>query len=214
MKKKIGALFDLDGVLIDSETEYTRIWSAIDRKYPTGVKDFPLVIKGTTLPHILNTYFPESLHGAVTNMLNELEQQMKYEYLPGAVATLDYLEEHHIPRVLVTSSNDMKMRRLDQERPELRGRFDDIVTADRISHSKPDPEGYLLGAKLCGVDPANCVVCEDSVQGVMAGHAAGCLVIGLITTVTADKLEPYADIIVATLEEVNWDNIVTILSER
>jgi HAD superfamily hydrolase (TIGR01509 family) len=214
MNNNIGFLFDLDGVLIDSETEYTKIWSAIDAKYPSGVADLAHVIKGQTLPYILNTYFSKEKHAAVTEMLDEMEQVMVYRMLPGADDVLAYLQQHNIPRVLVTSSNDKKMAHLREEQPYLESKFNDIVTANRISRSKPDPEGYLLGAKICNADPKNCVVIEDSVQGVTAGHRAGCLVIGLTTTVSREKLEPYSDIIVNTLADLNWDEIADTLRSR
>ena len=71
----IGFLFDLDGVIIDSEREYTRIWHAIDQKFPTGVENFEYVIKGRTLTEILDTFFPDrDTHPKVTDMLNEMEQ--------------------------------------------------------------------------------------------------------------------------------------------
>jgi sugar-phosphatase len=57
-----------------------------------------------------------------------------------------------------------------------------LVTADRLSRGKPDPEGYLLAARELGVDPADCVVFEDAPAGVQAGRAAGCHVVGITTT--------------------------------
>lgn len=212
--KGVGFLFDLDGVLIDSEREYTRIWEEIDRIYPTGVENFPLVIKGRTLPEILKTYFPSELHGAVTDKLNEMEQKMRYPMLPGAEDMLGRLKARGLGCVLVTSSNDLKMRHLREEQPRLEGFFDHIVTADRISKSKPDPEGYLLGAELLGVDPRRCVVFEDSAQGVMAGRRAGAYVVGLTTTLPAEKLEPYTDRLAGTLEDIDIDRLLEILSRR
>ena len=61
------------------------------------------------------------------------------------------------------------MAHLKEELPELRDMFDFVVTADLITKSKPDPEGYLLGAKKIDKDIRNCVVFEDSAQGVKAG---------------------------------------------
>lgn len=209
-----GFLFDLDGVLIDSETEYTRIWGAINEHFPTGIANFPIIIKGQTLTEILNRYFPEEQHAAVTDMLNELEQQMRYRYLPGAREMLLELRRRDIPRVLVTSSNEMKMRRLREELPELQGLFTDIVTADRISRSKPDPEGYLLGARLCNARPEDCVVFEDSLQGVTAGHRAGCYVVGLYTTLPADQLRPMADRIIDNLSRIMVDEVIEAIDNK
>lgn len=119
----IGFLFDLDGVLIDSEREYTRIWSEIDRKYPTGIENFAIKIKGQTLPEILNKHYPPELHQAVTDELNRMEQQMRYEWLPGARELLENIRSRGFKAVLVTSSNDIKMQHLREERPELEGYF-------------------------------------------------------------------------------------------
>ena len=213
-KHKVGFLFDLDGVLIDSESEYTRIWRKIDETFPTGIENFAIKIKGQTLPEILSNHYPESLHGKVTDLLNEMEQKMRYRMLPGAQEMLDSLSDLGIGRVLVTSSNDLKMQHLREELPSLESCFDDIVTANRISRSKPDPEGYLLGAKLLGASPRHCVVFEDSAQGVMAGRASGAYVVGLSTTLPAETLEPYTDRIVSTLAEVDLESLIKLLENR
>lgn len=214
LAKEIGFLFDLDGVLIDSEPEYTRIWSEIDQQYPTGIDNFAIKIKGQTLPEILNSNYPESLHEAVINLLNEKEQLMHYEWLPGAKETLDYLKSKGYGCILVTSSNEMKMRHLRDERPELPEYFREIVTADKISRSKPDPEGYLLGAKMLGLSPRKCAVMEDSLQGVRAGRAAGCMVIGLTTTLPGNAIGQYCDIILNNLAHLNIKEIEENLAKR
>ncbi len=210
----IGFLFDLDGVLIDSETEYTRIWNRINEKYPTGIENFAFVIKGQTLSEILNAHYPPEMHEGVVSMLNEEEQKMNYEWLPGAKELLEYLKENNFGRVLVTSSNEKKMEHLREELPELESMFTGIVTADKIKNSKPDPEGYLLGASILGVNPSRCVVFEDSRQGVKAGNASGAFVVALTTTLPSEILEPYTDLVKGTLEEVKGPAIVNILSNR
>lgn len=203
-------LFDLDGVLIDSEREYTRIWRAIAEKFTPAKeeKDFALAIKGQTLRLILDTYFPgDELQQKVTAMLDELEQEMRYELLPGADQLLTELEKREIPRVLVTSSNDKKMAHLREELPGFEKRFNHIVTADMIAHSKPDPEGYLLGASLVGVAPEKCFVVEDSVQGATAGRNARATVIAVDTTVGRDKLKGIANIVISALDEIDLDRL-------
>lgn len=212
--ERIGFLFDLDGVLIDSEREYTRIWQEIDRRYPTGIDDFAIKIKGQTLPEILGKNYPPELHGPVTDALNSMEQVMRYEMLPGASEMLSELRRRGLGAVLVTSSNDMKMRHLREEQPELESYFTDIVTANRITRSKPDPEGYLLGARLLGARPSRCVVFEDSAQGVRAGRAAGAYVVGLTTTLPASMLEPFADMLVDNLADVDLDALIQLLKIR
>lgn len=211
----VGFLFDLDGVLIDSEREYSRIWARVNEEYPSGTKSLEQVIKGCTLDKILDDHYPDlEIREKVVKRLYELEAKMKYEYLPGARELLNGIKEAGLPMVLVTSSNDVKMAHLDEEIPELRSMFDFIVTADLISHSKPHPEGYLLGASKIGRDISRCVVFEDSLQGVKAGRNSGAYVVGVAGTLPRDVIAPYSDIVVDSLEEINLTDLVAILSSR
>lgn len=206
---KVGFLFDLDGVLIDSESEYTKIWQQVNREFPSGVENLETVIKGCTLEKILAEYYPDPEMGKkVTERLYELEGRMKYDWKPGAKALLEKLRESGIPAALVTSSNDDKMKHLDEEIPYLRDYFKHIVTADQITHSKPHPEGYLLGADKIGRDINHCAVVEDSLQGVKAGKASGAFVIGNAGTLPEDVIRPYSDITVASLEELDLQTLL------
>lgn len=208
----IAALFDLDGVLIDSESEYTRIWDEINRQFPTPYPDLSFRIKGMTLDNILNTFYPDkSLHTPLREILHELEGKMVYNWKPGAKNLLKKLKDLGIPRILVTSSDAKKMAHLKEERPDLLPLFSDIVTAERISKSKPDPEGYLLATSLAGSKPANCVVFEDSLQGVKAGQASGSYVIGVAGTLPPATIQPHSDMVIESLEEVNLSELFDIL---
>lgn len=191
-----AALFDLDGVLVDTEGNYTRIWTEIDRQFPTGIPDFALRIKGTTLENILATYFRPEDHQAVINMLSKAESNMKYTLFDGVDEFIWALVRAHIPTAMVTSSNEQKMGRLFAQLPTFRFAFTTVVTDAQITHSKPDPEGYLLAAKEMGVDPADCYVFEDSFNGLRAGRASGATVIALATSNPASELAPYADAVI------------------
>lgn len=196
-----AALFDLDGVLINTEPVYTRIWSDIERHFPTGIKDFALVIKGSTLPAILNNYFKPSDHEAIITMLTEAEADMEYPLFPATVQFLKKLQENEIPAAIVTSSNDIKMQRLFAMYPGFKDYFRSVITDSRVKHGKPDPEGYLLGASDLKTAPADCVVFEDSFNGLKAGRAAGARVVGLATTNPAASLAEYADLVVSDLSD-------------
>jgi HAD hydrolase, family IA, variant 3 len=212
---KAGFLFDLDGVLIDSEREYSKIWAQVNNEYPTGVKSLESVIKGCTLDKILDDHYPDmEVRKKVVKRLYELEGKMKYRYLPGAHELLSQLRQRGIPAALVTSSNDVKMAHLDEELPDIRSYFNFIVTADLISKSKPDPEGYLLGASSIGCEIGKCVVFEDSLQGVKAGHNARAYVIGVAGTLPREVLEPYCDIVVDSLEEIELESLLKTLENR
>lgn len=213
-KTEVGFLFDLDGVLIDSENEYTRIWNKINDKYPSGIDRFAIKIKGQTLTEILNNSYPSELHGEIIDMLNEEEQKMRYNWLPGAERILKYLKDNNTGAVLVTSSNEKKMAHLREELPDLEAYFAHIVTADKISKSKPDPEGYLLAASMLNINPKHCVVFEDSVQGVRAGKAAGAYVVGLSTTLDSSQLINHSDMIVPDLSSIDIETLLEKIRNR
>lgn len=212
---KVGILFDLDGVLIDSEREYSRIWSEIESHYPTGIEDYALKIKGQTLTKILTDNYPdETIREEVRVMLHQLEREMSYYYCLGAEQLLDDLCKEGIPCAIVTSSDDVKMRHLFADVPSIKGKVGIIIDSTKVTRSKPDPEGYLLGADALGVDIRHCAVVEDSVQGVKAGRASGAYVIGVIGTKTREELAPYCDFLVDSLSQIDITTLRNILEKR
>ena len=209
-----GVLFDLDGVLVDSEREYTRIWDKINEEYPTGVEGFALKIKGTNLNDILTRYYPEQeTRDNVRRRLYEEEGAMVYRYCPGARELLVNLKENGIPIALYTSSNHIKMAHLYKDIPEIKGFFDAIVLGDMVQESKPDPEGYLKAAELLGLSNGRWVVFEDSLQGVIAGRKSGGKVVGVAGTLPPLTLQPYSDIVVDTLENVSVELLQNLINQ-
>lgn len=212
--RSIGCLFDLDGVLVDSERIYTKIWEAIEEQWPTGVENFPYKIKGTTLEDILERYFREEVREDVTNEVIRLEGMMVYGPMPGAMEFLDSLCDKGIPRALVTSSNDLKMEHLWMDIPDLKEKFNVVITGDEVTNSKPDPEGYIKAAASLGIDPRRCAVFEDSLQGVKAGKTAGAFVVGIAGILKASDIAPYSDIVVNAVNDINIDRLEEILKSR
>jgi len=201
--KKRAALFDLDGVLVDTESIYTDFWNHIDNMYPTGVKNFALVIKGNTLGNILNTYYPDAgLQQAIIEQLREHERTMRYVPFDGVETFLRTLKSAGIPAAIVTSSNAVKMQNMFEQLPGFRNYFDAVITEENVERSKPDPDGYLKAAEALGCAPEDCYVFEDSLAGLEAGRRAKATVIGLATTNPRDVIEGRADIIVGSLSEL------------
>ena len=210
----IACLFDLDGVLVDSERIYTKIWEAIEKQWPTGIENFTYKIKGTTLEDILERYFPKEVRDDVTKELLRLEGMMIYGPLSGAIEFLDALRSRGIPIALVTSSNGLKMDHLWHDMPGFKEKFNVVITGDEVQCSKPDPEGYLAAAAALRVNPKRCAVFEDSLQGVKAGKAAGAFVIGVAGTLKASDIRPYSDIVVNAVADVYPDRLEEILKAR
>lgn len=198
-----AVLFDLDGVLIDSEGVYTEFWTDIDRRFPTGVPGFAQAIKGSTLPVILNSYFPDAdVQTRVRELLVAQERDMVYRPFAGALELMRLLSSRGIAKAIVTSSNFPKMRHLFDSIPDFEELADALVTDEDVTRSKPDPEGYLTAAKRLGREPGECAVVEDSLAGLRAGRAAGAFVVGLTTTNPREAIEPLADITFADIGEL------------
>lgn len=187
-----GVLFDLDGVLIDSESLYTGFWDDMEQIYPTGIPDFATAIKGTTLPSILTHYPDEAVRRDIVERVHRFEHEIVYPVFPGVMEFLDELKANGIPCAIVTSSDDVKMASLRKQHPDFVSHFDAVIDASMVTRSKPDPQGYLLGAEAIRRDPRRCFVFEDSVQGMAAGRAAGAVVIGLATTLPRDVINDKA----------------------
>ncbi|MDR0866315.1 MAG: HAD family phosphatase [Candidatus Symbiothrix sp.] len=191
MNNNIAALFDLDGVIIDTEPQYDVFWKQTGEKYQLGIENFEKLIKGTILPNIVATYFshfPESVQKEIEAGISAFELQMDMIPVPGALEFLAELKKAGIKTGLVTSSNDEKLAAVFRALP-IRDYFDTLVTADRVTQGKPDPMCYLLAAKDLNVPPENCFVFEDSFNGIQSGKAAGMKVIGLSTTNPAESIE-------------------------
>lgn len=197
---KKGMLFDLDGVLVDSEGEYSKFWGAMGDRYGL-VSTFASDIKGTTIGEILLN-FPEGDRDGILAALHEFESNMEYPVYPGVMEFLGRLKKVGIPSAIVTSSDNVKMDLLFGRRPELREMVNVVITGSMVSRSKPDPEGYLKGAELIGAPVEECCVFEDSLQGLQAGRSSGATVVGIATTNSREKVAPLADITVDRFEEI------------
>ena len=203
-----AALFDLDGVIIDSETLYTEFWAEIGRKYHQPSPTFALDIKGSTLVDILTRYFPDKeVRERVTEDIHTFEDTMQYQVFDGILDFLVMLREAGFKTAIVTSSDSVKMKYLFSQHPELEQFFDVIINGSMVCRSKPDPEGYLKAAALCDCAPENCFVFEDSFQGIEAGRRSGAKVIAVATTNPAEKLEGKAPKIITTFVGLTPDDL-------
>ncbi|MDE6238961.1 MAG: HAD family hydrolase [Muribaculaceae bacterium] len=202
-----AALFDLDGVLIDSESVYTVFWDNIEKKYPTGIPDFAQAIKGSTLDSIMNYYTDPEVKESVLMLLKEQERTMRFEIFDGVVEFLEDLKAHDVPCAIVTSSNERKMEKLFHQHPDFKDYFKVIITDKQVSRSKPDPQGYLLAACQLDCNPEDCCVFEDSFSGLEAGRRSGAKVVALSTTNAASTLEGKADKIVSSFKQLSVDKL-------
>jgi len=204
-----AALFDLDGVLIDTESLYTIFWAGIGLEYGIPDPDFALSIKGNNLEKILSEHFPDSeVQKEVVNRLNDYEANMPFAFFEGAERLISELKAGGWKCALVTSSDRKKMASLYHTLPQLQSMMDAIVTGDMVSRSKPDPEGYLLGAELVGAHPEDCIVFEDSFAGLQAGRASGAKVVALATTNPRESLIGKADLVFPSISAITLQDLI------
>ena len=195
MKMK-AALFDLDGVVFNTEPQYTVFWGEQCREFHPEHPGLEHEIKGQTLVQIYDAWFAGPLadkQELITERLNEFEKQMDYAYIAGFEDYIKDLRKQGIKTAVVTSSNKIKMEAVYQHHPEFKDLFDAILTSEDFERSKPDPDCYLKAAERFGVNPEDCVVFEDSFNGLKSGRAAGMRVVGLATTNPADRIRPLCD---------------------
>lgn len=189
--KNIAVLFDFDGVVVDTETQYSIFWHKVGVDY-LGQDDLENRVKGQTLVYIYDTFFPGLVQEQqeITAALNRFEQEMSYDYLPGVIDFIADLRSHDVRLAVVTSSNDQKMAAVYRAHPEVKTLFDRILTAEMFTRSKPAPDCFLLGMEVFGTTPETTYVFEDSFNGLKAGMASGATVIGLATTNSREDIAP------------------------
>ncbi len=205
MMKVKAMLFDLDGVIFDTERQYSVFWGEQCRIFHPEDPLLEQKIKGQTLTQILEQVLADDLapmRPVVTNRLNAFEAQMTFDYLPGFLPFLQRLHQEGVKTAVVTSSNRMKMQSVYAQHPDFTQLFDLILTADDFTGSKPDPTCYLTAAERLGVEPAACIVFEDSFNGLRAGRAAQMRVVGLSTTNPASAVSPLCDVVISDFCEV------------
>lgn len=193
-----AAFFDCDGVVIDTEGQYSSFWRGMGREYFPEIPNLESRIKGMTLVQIYDRYCPNdmALQSEITTALFDFEAYMNFDYISGFESFMAKIRNRGIKTALVTSSNLAKMAHVYKAHPEFKGLFDTILTSEDFDRSKPDPDCYLKAAACFELAPAECVGFEDSINGLKAVKAANMYCVGLATTNPCDVVAQYADIVV------------------
>lgn len=193
-----AALFDLDGVVVDTESQYTKFWGSVGKKYFPDQPDFAEKIKGSTLVQIYDRYFGGEMEKqqTITKGLDEFERSMDYAFIPGFNEFILKLRENGIKTAVVTSSNIAKMENVYRAHPDFKSLFDAILTSEDFDKSKPDPDCYLKAAQRFGFQYDECVGFEDSINGLKSVKAAKMICVGLATTNPEEVVAQYADIVI------------------
>lgn len=186
-----GAIFDMDGLMFDTEPIWTRTWApvlaTIGIEYPEGLADAVRGTSGKTMEAVISRFAPE----ADASYVREKAYEMVHEELrkgapkkPGLDELLTYLKEQGIP-MAVASSSSLEAIGLNLTNGGVREYFSELFTGVGMANPKPAPDIFLNTAAAMGVDPAHTLVFEDSLSGVRAGVAGG-----FITVMVPDMLAP------------------------
>lgn len=178
-----GILFDMDGLVLDSEALYTRFWreAAVCMGFPMTVEQS---LGMRSLGKKLGQPYLESLFGPGVDYttLREKRIELMDAYVaehgipakPGIYELLDYMDKHGIAAA-ITSSSPMEFIERHLSAVNLLHRFQKLCSGHSIPNGKPAPDIYLLGAAELGLKPEECLALEDSPTGILSGYRAGCL---------------------------------------
>lgn len=195
-------LFDMDGVIFDTEGLYTDFWK---RELFCYLPDDPEIfdkVKGSTLNDILTRYFKEEdIREKVVAAIDNFETTMDFKYINGFENYFEQVTKQGYKCAVVTSSNDKKMANVYNRHPQFREQYDVIITADDITLSKPNPQCFLLAAEKLGIKPEECCVFEDSIHGLNAARAAGMYVVGVATSNPYPIVKELSDVIINDFSE-------------
>ncbi len=190
-----AALFDWDGVLVDSSRNYYRAYQLVFQE--VGISTTPREIylrEGQPTPGVIAGICAErGLTVSEAHVKALVQRRREHDralgprtFYPGMLSLLEYLRGSGRKLAMVTGSSRASVEAVLT--PDEAKHFDVIITADDVARAKPEPEPFLRAAENLGVEPCRCVVVENAPYGVTAARAAGCRVIAICTTLTADDL--------------------------
>lgn len=209
VNKSWGVLFDWDGVVIDSSSQHERAWEILatekDLSLPEGHFKAGFGKRNEVIIPDLGWASEPAEVGTLADRKEEIYRELVAAegvcILPGARELLSALREGGIPRAVGSSTPKRNLEALFAV-TGLGAYFDAVICGDDVSHGKPDPEVFLLGASHLGLFPDRCIVIEDAFAGIEAARNAGMKVVGVATTNPLDSLG-LCDHAVSTLEEID-----------
>ncbi len=178
-----GVLFDMDGVILDSEKLYARFWAEgcaffgypMTHQQALGMRS----LNAQAGQAYLSSLFGEEIRYDAVRA-KRIERMDAYvaekgiEAKPGVYELLDCLQKMGIPYAITTASPTDRIQD-HLGRLGLYHRFDHICSAKQVPQGKPEPDIYLFGAETIGIPPENCLALEDSYTGLLSAHRAGCM---------------------------------------
>lgn len=206
----MNVIFDMDGVIFDSERAYVNAYKTLAPKY--GLHDWDAVHRacmdsiGVTREKTRQIFFEyvghEFDYDTYREEVSELLMKTDYELKPGVYELFAWLKETGAHIALASSTREESVRR-SLDKAKLTEYFETLVCGDMITNSKPHPEIFLTAAERIEADPKSCYVIEDSYNGIRAAHAAGTHPIMVPDILQPDEeIRELAEVVLPSLFEV------------
>ena len=219
MNEKFAVIFDMDGVIIDSNPYHKEAWLQFAEKYNIELKveEVPEKIYGKTNTTALRDVFQKDFSPEENERLGE-EKEAIYrdlhakdlEPIAGLRKLLEMLKEHQVPMAVATNAPVSNVDFI-MEKTGLRPYFGVVIDSSSVKNGKPDPEIYLKSAEKLGVLPERCIVIEDSVPGAEAGIRAGMKVVAITTTHSKEELEQ-TDLVIDAYKELSFEKLAALFN--
>ncbi len=218
MTKQFAVIFDMDGVIIDSNPYHKISLRQFASRYGYTLSEQELKerIFGRTNRQWLLNLFGNIPDEQIRKYADEKEELFRKIFRPhckpvkGLLTFLELLDQQEIPKAVATSAPPANVS-YTLELTQTAKYFPIILDDTFVKNGKPHPEIYLKASAALKMDPSKCIVIEDSLSGVAAGKAAGCKVIGITTTHNAEELHD-ADFIINDFENLGLDQLNKIVS--
>lgn len=220
----LGAIFDVDGTLVDSHDAHFIAWrdtladEGIPYDHTAFARDF-----GRRNPEIINDLWDAEGRGRpddadIERIAHSKEDRFRailssaFPEMPGAGALIDALKAAGW-RVAIGSSAPRENVALSIERLGTDADLDAVVCGDDVTRGKPEPDVFLAAAEGLALDPARCIVIEDAAPGIEAAHRAGMPAVGIASTGRTREELDHAELVIDSLNELDPDRLARIIKE-
>ncbi len=220
MKAPIAVIFDMDGVICDTNPYHSIAWKAYLESFgvASSEEEFIAHMYGKSNSYILKHFLKREIVGEEFDKMEfDKEALFRKIYEPhvkpiaGLLAFIEDLKANGVKTGIATSAPYLNMElilsKLSLRGKPLRDKMESLLASENVSMHKPNPEVYLKSASNLNISPERCVVFEDSFSGVTAGKAAGAKVVGVLSTYKKEEL-PICDSYILDYQELTFQKII------
>jgi beta-phosphoglucomutase family hydrolase len=219
-----AAIFDMDGTLVDNTPYHFKSWQALYKKHGKGElsrQTYYTSISGVPVLETIRSVFGEGRSEAELHaLLNEKEKFYREIYAPhiqpinGLENFLTELKNAGVKIAMGTSATQEDINFVFDHIP-IKDDFSVIINSTMVTKPKPDPQVYLRAAEKLNIQPAKCIVFEDSLAGIRSGLGAGMKVVGITTAHSAEELRAaHVDLVITDYSDLTVQKLAALFEEQ